>query len=275
VIFITLGGIIFMDKNNLEITIENDVYFMQAVQDKIIINYGYGGIEILDCNLKSIKKINIFDDIVIHSTYVNSKSNELLLYCPENGCFVYVNLNDYSTKTILIEDDLENAFFSTIYLWQEDVIIINLYCMSFVKIDLKKECIEIIEDKKVMEMYPVFYKFCSCISNEGMIDICSGNNGAVLQDSSGELFICGVEGNFNKLNIKNTYGITDCIFNGSNIGLVYQNYVKVIGNNNEKSINCEKGDVFLKAAYLENKSLAVLSSSRIKPMQSKVLIFNI
>lgn len=263
-----------MYKNNVEITRENDVYFMQAVKDKIIINYGYSGIEVLDCNLKSIKKLNIFNDIVIHSTYVNSKFNELLLYCPENGCFVYVNLNDYSTKTILIKGNLESALFSTIYLWQEDIIIITLYGMSFAKIDLKKEIIEIIEDKKVMEMYPTFYKFSNSISSENMIDICSCNKRAILQNSNGELFIYGLEGDFNKLNIKSTYGITDFIFNDEIVGFVYENYVKIIGNNNEKSINCEEGDVFLKAAYLENKSLAVLSSNRIKPMQSKLVIFN-
>lgn len=263
-----------MCEKNVEVVRENDVYFIETVQDKIIINYGYSGIEVLDCNLKTIKKIDIFDDVVIHSAYVNSKNSELLLLCPENECFVYVNLNDYSTKTILFQDNLENTFFSTIYLWQDDIIIINLY-ESFAKINLKNQSIEIIKDERVMDIYPAFYKFCSCISSEGMIDVYSSDNRAILQNSSGEFFMYELEGNFNKLSVKSTYGITDFLFNEENIGLVYENYVKIITNNDEKSINCDDGDVFLKAAYLENKSLVVLSNNRLKPMQSKVSIFNI
>lgn len=263
-----------MCSKDIEIIRENDVYFMETVKDNIIINYGYSGIEVLDCKLKSIKKINIFDDIVIHSTYVNSKSNELLLLCPENECFVYVNLNDYSTKTILFQDNLKNTFFSTIYLWQDDVIIINLY-NSFVEINLKKESIEIVKDEKIMEIHPNFYKFCSFISGEGMIDVCSSNNKAILQNSNGEFFMFDLENDFNKLSIKGTYAVTDLTFNEENIGLVYGDYVKIITRDNEKSINCEDGDVFLKVAYLENKNLVVLSNNRLKSMQSKVLIFNI
>lgn len=258
----------------MEISRENDVYFMTTVRDNIIINYGYSGIEVLDCNLKSIKKINIFDDIVIHSTYANSKSNELLLLCPENECFVYVNLNDYSTKTISFKDNLENTFFSTIYLWQDDVIIINLY-ESFAEIDLRKGSIEIVKDEKVMDRYPVFYKFCSCINSKGMIDVYSNDNRAILQNGNGEFFMLGLENEFNKLSIKSAYEINNFAFNEENIGLVYGNYVEILSSNNEKIIKCEEGDIFLKAGYLENKNLVVLSNNSIKPMQSKVSIFNI
>lgn len=263
-----------MYEKKIETVRENDVYFMETVKDKIIINYGYSGIEVLDYNLKSIRKINIFDDIVMHSTYVNSRSNELLLLCPENECFVYVNLNDYSTKTISFKDNLQNTFFSRIYLWQDDVIIINLY-ESFVEINLKKESIEIVKDEKVMERHPRFYKFCSCVSGKDMIDVCSINDRVILQNGNGEFFMFSLENNLNKLSIKSTCEITDLAFNEENIALVYGNYVKIIANDNEKTINCEEGYTFLKAAYLENKNLVVLSNNRLQSKQSKVSIFNI
>lgn len=263
-----------MYKEVMEETRENDVYFMETVNDKIIINYGYSGIEVLDCNLKSIKKINILDDIVIHSTYVNSKSNELLLLCPENECFVYVNLNDYSTKIILFQDNLQNAFFSKIYLWQDDVIIINLY-EFFAEVNLKKESVEIVKDEKIMKIHPKFYKFCSYISDEGMVEVCSINNRVILQNSDGEFFMFSLENNFNKLNIKSTHEITDFAFNEESIGLIYGNYVKIITNDNEKTINCEEGYTFLKAAYLENKNLVILSNNRLQSKRSKMSIFNI
>lgn len=263
-----------MYRKNMEISRTDDVYLMEAVKDNVVINYGYRGIEVLDCNLKTIKIVKIFDDIVIHSIYVNSKNNELLLLCPENECFVYVNLNDYSTKIILFEDNLENTFFSTIYLWEEDIVLINLY-ESFAKINLKNKSIEIIKDKKVAKIYPAFYKFCSPISGKGMLDVYSSNNRSILQNSNGEFFMYGLKGDFNKLSMKNTYEITDFAFNDENVGVVYDNCVKIIKNSNEEAINCDEGDVFLKAAYLENKNLVVLSNNRLKPMKSKVIMFNI
>ncbi|KOF57062.1 MULTISPECIES: hypothetical protein [Clostridium] len=263
-----------MSEKHAEIIIENDIYFMETVLDKIIINDGYEGIEVLDCNLKLVRKINIFKDIVIHYSYVNSKSDEIILFCPENGCFVHINLNNYDVKTIFIKNTLKNVIFSKVYLWYDnDIIILDLYNMTFIRMDLNKGNLEILKEEEIMGLYPSFYRFCNYINIKSVIDIASKNYKAIVQNGNNEFFVYNLDGSFKKINIENTLDIIDFIYNEGNIGIVYGDYVKIIGNNNKKLIKCEEGDVFLKASYLENGNLVVLSCDKLKQLQSKVLIF--
>lgn len=264
-----------MSEKYREVIKEKDLYFMETIVDKVVINDGYEGIEILDCNLKSIKKVKIFNDIVIHSSYINSKSNEIILFCPENECFVYVNLKSYEIKIIQLEASLQNVLFSNVYLWKDDIIIPDLYSMDFYRIDLNMKCIETIREEDIMGLYPVFYRFFSYISLKNVIAICPNQYKAIVQDNSNEFFVYNFDGSLNPLEVKSLDGITNFIYNGENIGFVHGSYIELIGNSNKKNINCEEGNVFFKAAYLENKKLAVLSSNRLKPLENKILIFSI
>lgn len=264
-----------MSEKYIGITKEKDLYFMETIGDKIIINDGYEGIEVLDSNLKSIKKVKIFNDIVIHSSYINNKSNEILLFCPENECFVYVDFKSYEVKIIPLESNLQNLLFSKIYLWQDDIIILYSYNMNFYRVDLDTKCIEKIREEDAMGLYPAFYRFCSYIMLKDIICVCPNSYKAIVQENNNEFFIYSLDGSLNRLMAKRSDGISSFIYDGENMGFVHGNYIEIIGNNNEKLVNCEPGDVFLKAAYLENKKLVVLSSNRLKPLQNKILIFSI
>jgi len=74
---------------------DNDVYFFQTVSDKIIINDNYVGLLILDSDLNLIKRLAIFDGITIYSSFFNNSNEEILLFCPDNECIVYVNIRSY------------------------------------------------------------------------------------------------------------------------------------------------------------------------------------
>lgn len=264
-----------MNEKYMEIIKEKDVYFMETVLDKIIINDGYEGIEILDNNLKLIKKLNIFKDIIIQYSYVNEKNNEMLLFCPGNECFVHINLNNYEVKTIFIENGLKDVLFSEIYLWEDDIVILDSYNMVFCKVDFSRNRLEIIKEEAVMGLYPAFYRFCSYISFKNVIDIFPKAYKAIVQENNDEFFVYNLDGSYEKIDIKSMYGITDFISDGKNIGLVYGDYIKIIGNNNEKLVNCEDKDVFIRASYLNNGNLAALSNSKLESLQNKVLIFKI
>lgn len=264
-----------MSEKYMEILKEKDVYFMETVLNKIIINDGYEGIEILDNNLKLIKKINIFKDIVIHHSYVNNKTNEILLFCPENECFVHINLNNYEIKTILIKDELKNVIFSEIYLWEDNVVILDSYNMIFCEVDFYGNRLESVKEEKIMGLYPAFYRFCSYISFKNIIDIFPKVYKAIVQENNDEFFVYNLDGSHEKVDIKSTHGITDFVYNGKSVGIVYGDYIKIIGNNNEKLVSCKDKDVFIRASYLDNGNLAVLSSSKQESFQNKVLIFKI
>ncbi len=60
---------------------ENDTYFLEVLDDRIIINDNYDGVLIFDLEMNFIKAINIFEDIVVYDSYVIS-NKELILFCP-------------------------------------------------------------------------------------------------------------------------------------------------------------------------------------------------
>lgn len=102
--------------------VNNDIYFIEVVQDKIIMNDNYDGINILNNELKIIKNLHLFDDIVIDSSYV--KDNEIILYCYENSCFVYLNVDTYVYKVIPLSAEFSDLSFLSLYEWKDNELIL-------------------------------------------------------------------------------------------------------------------------------------------------------
>lgn len=96
---------------------QNDIYFMEVLSDKIIINDNYNGILVFDKNLELIKKLEIFEDITIYYSFVNNIGGEILLFCPDNECIVYINIETYEYEVIYLKNGLENLIFSNLYEW--------------------------------------------------------------------------------------------------------------------------------------------------------------
>lgn len=68
---------------------ENDIYFMEVLEDKLIINDNYNGISVYDSSPNLIKTIEFMDGFLIESSV--KKGNEIMLICPENGSLVYLS----------------------------------------------------------------------------------------------------------------------------------------------------------------------------------------
>ena len=86
---------------------ENDTYFLEVLDDRIIINDNYDGVLIFDLEMNFIKAINIFEDIVVYDSYVIS-NKELILFCPENEKMVYINCEKNTSKVIDIDEELSD-----------------------------------------------------------------------------------------------------------------------------------------------------------------------
>lgn len=76
----------------------NDVYFLEVIGDKILVNYNYSGILVFDRELCLLETIEIMDDFIIESSV--KRGQEILFICPENKSFVYFNLVGYHYKII-------------------------------------------------------------------------------------------------------------------------------------------------------------------------------
>jgi hypothetical protein len=100
----------------------NDIYFMEVVGDKIIINDNYKGIYILDNDLNVEKNIKLLDDMIIDTSF--KKENEILLCCYENECLIYFRVDTCDYKVIQLSDELKEMSFISLYEWKYDDILL-------------------------------------------------------------------------------------------------------------------------------------------------------
>lgn len=93
----------------------NDIYFMEVVKEKIIINDNYDGVLILDSDLNILKSIKLLEEMSIDMSFVNNQ--EIVLYCYENQCLIYINIDTYVYKIISLSTDFEDKVFLSLYEW--------------------------------------------------------------------------------------------------------------------------------------------------------------
>lgn len=141
--------------------IGNDVYFMEIVGKKIVVNDNYNGIMIFDNNLKLIKKLFLIEELAIYSSF--SSTNELLLFCPDNNCLIYINIQSFYFQVISLKG-FENLIFAAIYKWNQKEVILSSYQREFIKVDLNKYYIQKLdfndsEDKDFEKDYIKLSKF--------------------------------------------------------------------------------------------------------------------
>ncbi|PXV83705.1 hypothetical protein C8E03_1452 [Lachnotalea glycerini] len=132
---------------------DNDIYFIDVVENKIIVNDNYEGVLIYDLELDLIKNMKLFEDIVIYSSFILGK-NEIMLFCPENGALVYINVEKYISRVISLSDEQLS-----------DIVIVDLYAIKeeggvfvdsnneFIEVAWKEESVNKIEISMISEKY--------------------------------------------------------------------------------------------------------------------------
>lgn len=139
----------------------NDVYYMDVLEDVIIINDNYQGLIVMSKELKHIQNIELQEDITIYSSY--KFGNEILLYCPDNMILIYVDSQTYKNKVISLER-YANLIFSDKYLWTTENLILTSYNGDYIKVNLENESLEILskDDCRCMNLID---NFLSVIDN--------------------------------------------------------------------------------------------------------------
>lgn len=169
---------------------DNDIYFMEILDNFIITNYNYKGILILDDNLNIIDTLVLFEGMLIYDSF--KMGNKILLYCLENDCFVYIDIitREISKIEIVQKND---CVFSKLYDWDGNNIILRDYYNNYMIIDLSK--METFE-RKIKEN-----KQSSIINIDRILD----NKKVVKYDSENKIVIVqGDESNIIFFNIKNS-----------------------------------------------------------------------
>lgn len=114
----------------------SDIYFMEAVADKIIVNDNYRGVMILDYDLKVEQQLTLTDNLVIDMSFI--KKNEIVLVCYDNQCLIHINIHLLHYRIIPMDEKLQEKSFLQLFEWKdneltlladegEEIVYINLY----------------------------------------------------------------------------------------------------------------------------------------------------
>ena len=127
---------------------ENDTYFLEILENRIIINDNYHGILIFDFGMNFIKAINIFEDIVVYDSYVIS-NEELILFCPENEKLVYVNCETSTSKVIDIDEELSDISNLRLVFMKDNICIFTSAQDKYIELNLKNETLKEVSNTSV------------------------------------------------------------------------------------------------------------------------------
>ncbi|GAA3408997.1 hypothetical protein ACFFNY_08590 [Paenibacillus hodogayensis] len=136
---------------------DNDIYVLECHQGIIIVNNNYSGVNLYNKDLELRNTIDIFEGILIHTVYKNPYKNEVILYCPDNQVFVYLNLDTAFQKTINFIADIDECGLSNIYFWSGHEVLFLCGNKGYYKIDTDLFSLQELDTSVVEKEYPTFY----------------------------------------------------------------------------------------------------------------------
>ncbi|MWC31395.1 hypothetical protein [Paenibacillus sp. MMS18-CY102] len=140
-----------------ELLIENnDIYILECHQDLIIVNNNYSGINLYNFDFELQHSIDIFENLIIHSVFKNPDRSEIMLYCPDNQVFIYVNLITKHQRKLEFTGDLEEYGLSNVYYWYEQEFVFLCGNKKIYRINTKLLSLDILEPSKVEIRYRSF-----------------------------------------------------------------------------------------------------------------------
>lgn len=220
--------------------IENDVYFLQVIGTKIIINDNYDGILVLDCNLNLLKKINVFDGICIYSSFITGE-NEMVLFCPDHDKLAYINIEREKVYIMDIPEGIRNEIISRMILNNTSRAIFITNKGKFVALDKENKRLEMIEydDSAELEKKQVW---------DGTIDILKNYSDCNHRDVKDNSFVA-----------------------------IYEEKIIIYNNQQSREIFPEEGYIFNNAKIMDSyrgRYLVVLSNKKADNSVSALLITN-
>lgn len=256
---------------------QNDIYFMEVLSDKIIINDNYDGILILDNNLDLIKRLNIFEGITVYSSFINN-SEEMLLFCPDNECMVYIDIANYEYKVIYLNNGLESLVFSNLYEWNEKGLVLTTYKGEFYKVCAYEKTIQKIDYKEIEKLYPDLCKFHQESIKHKVIRAFPHEYIAIIDDEKRNINLLNVKDQTKYVLNNATINFLDIEFRGGTFAIVNENMIEIITTQDKSVLHPNKNYIFLKARFLSIPNdicLVTLSSSQSNVNYSNIDMFQL
>ncbi|MFD2115645.1 hypothetical protein ACFSTH_11565 [Paenibacillus yanchengensis] len=136
---------------------DNDVYVLECLQETVIVNNNYLGINLYNKNLEQLKSINIFEGILIHTVFKHPYKNEVILYCPDNQVFVYLNLEKSFQKVVNFIGNMDEYGLSSVYFWSGNEVLFFCGNKKYYRIKIGFFSLKEIDLLELEKEYPTFY----------------------------------------------------------------------------------------------------------------------
>jgi hypothetical protein len=136
---------------------DNDIYFMQTVSDRLVINNKYSGIAILDGGLETVWERRIMERLMIYASYTNG--TEILLDCNESCCFVHLDVKAFTYRVIPLLPELYETSFLPMCEWAENAVF--LLCedgSTGIRVDLSNGGINLIAGCERLEPFSAIHE---------------------------------------------------------------------------------------------------------------------
>lgn len=99
------------------IVLNNDIYILECIQDLILVNDNYSGVMIYNHDFHFINYIKIREGLLIHSVFKHPFTKEVILYCPDNEFFIYLDIEKKSFKEINFLEGMSESGLSHASIW--------------------------------------------------------------------------------------------------------------------------------------------------------------
>lgn len=256
---------------------DNDIYLLEYHKETVIVNNNYLGINLYNMNLELQNSIDIFEGILIHKIYINPNKNEIILYCPDNEVFVYLNLHTMFQKVIHFIEGVDEYGLSNIYYWLGNEVVFLCGNKRYYKIDTGLFSLMELE-KKVIEMeYSSFLKMLYESSEHLILE--GGSETLTYRDrNNNELVYLDYRNNIKVTsNIPNKIGHEVIYLHGFFLS-VHEEYIQVIKEGKAVSrLDTVSPYTFLKVRRWteQNSKFIVLRGNKTDPQQCILSIYDI
>jgi hypothetical protein len=256
--------------------IPNGICFLEIVDNKVIVKNENDGLFVFDQELNFKKNLNILNQLAIYRAYKND--NQLLLYCVENSCLIYVNLQDYRHKIISLAPELfEDITFSKLYIWKNNEIVLTTYKDELFKVSINEGIIEKVTFEQIKHISEKFNVIFLDSSNRP-ISYYNQKESVVLSDDYDTqiLTIFDYQNELEKTILFTLKDTHDFMYQNGNVLLVHEDQLELVTAAGARFI--EKMDkptwIFLRAQFLsDNSSFVTLLKDQSNPEMHELRIY--
>ena len=218
----------------------NDIYILETYDDTIIINDNYQGLLLLNDSLHIKKQLPIPQNICIYSLYIEQNGKAIIAYSPDNEIMILIDTNTSHHCPIALPSALNNEVLSHNYYWNNNILIFTTFNNDFYQLNYTSHQLQPITDEAVQ-------KICSFdFTNNKQNIINNANN------------------NWHDVEHNNNYFL-----------FIAEDSIEAIHNDQKNSLKPQCDYIFLKAKFIQNNRIVILSSKPSNSQESLLEIYEL